>query len=92
MTVAKVLDATPGTEVAALAGGMADGESLMALKDLLNRLGSESVCTEEIFPDVSLCRRRFFSLLALDSKMNWYYICDKGLGCLVFIRVLNLMI
>ena len=60
MTVAKVLDATPGTEVAALAGGMADGESLMALKDLLNRLGSESVCTEEIFPDVSLCRSMCF--------------------------------
>merc|ERR1712142_346739 len=51
VTVAKVLDATPGTEVAALAGGMADAESLTALKDLMNRLGAEAVCTEEIFPD-----------------------------------------
>ena len=25
-------------------------QSLMALKDLLNRLGSETLCTEEIFP------------------------------------------
>ena len=54
MTVAKVLDSTPGDQVAAVAGGMADGESLMALKDLLNRLGSETICTEEIFPDVSM--------------------------------------
>jgi len=33
-----------------LAGGLADAESLMALKDLLNRLGCEALCTEEIFP------------------------------------------
>lgn len=26
-------------------------QSLMSLKDLMNRLGSEAVCTEEIFPD-----------------------------------------
>jgi len=51
VTCAKMLDSTPGEQVAAVAGGLADGESLMALKDLLNRLGSETVCTEEIFPD-----------------------------------------
>jgi len=51
VAVAKMLDSTPGEQVAALAGGMVDGESLMAMKDLMNRLGSESVCTEEIFPD-----------------------------------------
>jgi len=51
VTVAKVLDSTPGEQVAAIAGGLADGESLMALKDMLNRLGSEALCTEEIFPD-----------------------------------------
>jgi len=50
VTVAQVLDATPSDKVAAVAGGMADGESLLALKDLLNRLGSEALCTEETFP------------------------------------------
>ena len=49
-----MLDSTPGDQVAAVAGGMADAESLTALKDLMNRLGSEAVCTEEIFPDVSV--------------------------------------
>ena len=33
-----------------LAGSMADVESLIALKDLLNRLGSEQLYTEESFP------------------------------------------
>lgn len=48
--VAKAIQATEGHEIAAIAGGFADAESLMALKDLLNRLGSEALCTEEIFP------------------------------------------
>lgn len=50
VAVAKVLDSTPSDQLAALAGGLADGEALMALKDLMNRLGSETLCTEEIFP------------------------------------------
>ena len=48
VTVAKILDSTPSDQIAAVAGGLV--ESLMALKDLLNRLGSETLCTEEIFP------------------------------------------
>jgi len=51
VTLAKVLDQTPGDKVAAVAGGLCDGESLIALKDFLNRLGSESLCSEEIFPE-----------------------------------------
>lgn len=35
---------------AALAGKLADAESLVALKDLINRLGSEIVATEQSFP------------------------------------------
>jgi len=50
ITVAKVLDSTPGDQIAALAGGMADAEALVALKDLMNRLGCENLCTEESFP------------------------------------------
>ena len=39
-----------GDSVAAIAGGHADAEALTCLKDLLNRMGSEALCTEEIFP------------------------------------------
>jgi NADH dehydrogenase (ubiquinone) Fe-S protein 1 len=39
------------SDLAAIAGGLVDAESLVALKDLMNRLGCENVCTEEIFPD-----------------------------------------
>lgn len=42
--------AQPGTGVGAIAGGQADAEALVALKDLVNRLGGEALCTEEIFP------------------------------------------
>lgn len=37
-------------EIAAVVGGLVDAEAMMALKDFLNRLGSEALCTEEIFP------------------------------------------
>jgi len=40
VAVAKSLDSTPSEQIAALAGGMVDAESLMALKDLMNRLGA----------------------------------------------------
>lgn len=39
-----------GGKIAAIAGGQTDAECLIAYKDLLNKLGSESLCTEEIFP------------------------------------------
>jgi len=48
--VAGVLQGVQGSEVAAIAGGMADAESLVSLKDLLNRLNSDNLCTEELFP------------------------------------------
>jgi len=51
VTIAKVIDTTPGDKLAAVAGGLCDGESLMALKDCMNRLGGEVLCTEEIFPE-----------------------------------------
>lgn len=44
------LQTVQGNEVAAIAGGMVDAESLVALKDLLNRLNSDNLCTEEVFP------------------------------------------
>ncbi|KAJ4924449.1 hypothetical protein JOQ06_000689 [Pogonophryne albipinna] len=48
--VAGALQSVQGNEVAAIAGGMADAETLVSLKDLLNRLDSENLCTEEVFP------------------------------------------
>uniref|UniRef100_A0A8C4P134 NADH-ubiquinone oxidoreductase 75 kDa subunit, mitochondrial n=1 Tax=Dicentrarchus labrax TaxID=13489 RepID=A0A8C4P134_DICLA len=48
--VAGALQSVQGSEVAVIAGGMADAEALVSLKDLLNRLNSENLCTEEHFP------------------------------------------
>ncbi|XP_071965290.1 NADH-ubiquinone oxidoreductase 75 kDa subunit, mitochondrial-like [Antedon mediterranea] len=49
-TVASQLISTSGSQISAIAGGLVDAEALLALKDLLNRFGSEALCTEEIFP------------------------------------------
>ncbi|CAH1108257.1 unnamed protein product [Psylliodes chrysocephalus] len=49
VTVAKVIKHA-GDKIGVIAGGFADAEALIALKDLLNRLGSEALCTEHTFP------------------------------------------
>ncbi|VDN23104.1 unnamed protein product, partial [Gongylonema pulchrum] len=51
--VASKLRSTSPDQMAAIAGDLCDTESLVALKDLMNRFDSELVCTEESFPDVS---------------------------------------
>ncbi|VDK68715.1 unnamed protein product [Onchocerca ochengi] len=51
--VASKLRAVSSNDIAAIAGDLCDTESLIALKDLLNRFDSELVCTEESFPDGS---------------------------------------
>ncbi|KAM6978189.1 NADH-ubiquinone oxidoreductase 75 kDa subunit, mitochondrial-like [Tautogolabrus adspersus] len=48
--VAGTLQGVKGNEVAAVVGGLADAEALISLKDLLNRLNSDNLCTEEVFP------------------------------------------
>lgn len=48
--VAKRVSAAAPGKVAAVAGALADAEAMVALKDLLNKLGSETVCTEQSFP------------------------------------------
>jgi len=50
LSVVDNLAGVQGDQVGAIAGGHADAEALVALKDFLNRLGSENLCTEEIFP------------------------------------------
>ncbi|MEE6490248.1 hypothetical protein FKM82_015814 [Ascaphus truei] len=49
--VAGVLQGVQGNDIAAVAGGQVDAEALVALKDLLNRLNSDTLCTEEVFPN-----------------------------------------
>lgn len=41
----------PKNKCAAIAGKMTDAESLMAMKDLINKLGSELLATEQQFPN-----------------------------------------
>lgn len=48
--VAGVLQAVEGKAIAAIVGGLVDAEALIALKDLLNRVNCDTLCTEEIFP------------------------------------------
>ncbi len=50
MSLVMQLAGVDGSRIGAVAGGHADAEALVALKDFLNRLGSELLCTEEIFP------------------------------------------
>ncbi|XP_030637496.1 NADH-ubiquinone oxidoreductase 75 kDa subunit, mitochondrial [Chanos chanos] len=48
--VAGALQGAQGSEIGVIAGGLVDAESLVALKDLLNKLNSDTLCTEEVFP------------------------------------------
>ncbi|XP_027146684.1 NADH-ubiquinone oxidoreductase 75 kDa subunit, mitochondrial [Larimichthys crocea] len=47
---AGALQGVEGNDVAAVVGGLVDAEALVSLKDLLNRLNSDNLCTEEAFP------------------------------------------
>ncbi|RDD38589.1 NADH-ubiquinone oxidoreductase 75 kDa subunit, mitochondrial [Trichoplax sp. H2] len=50
IAVAYELQRLKSNEICAVAGGLADAESLVALKDLFNKIGSENVFSEEYFP------------------------------------------
>ena len=50
LSVAQRLQGVKGEEMAAVAGGLADAESLVALKDFFNGCDSEALYTEESFP------------------------------------------
>ena len=49
--VASKMHSVQPEEMTAVAGGLSDAESLVALKDLLNSFNSEGLYTEEVFPD-----------------------------------------
>ncbi|XP_075685959.1 NADH-ubiquinone oxidoreductase 75 kDa subunit, mitochondrial [Rhinoderma darwinii] len=48
---AGALQSVQGKDLAAIAGGLVDAEALVALKDLLNHLNADTLCTEEVFPN-----------------------------------------
>lgn len=50
MAAADALGNVKENECAAIAGKLADAESLIAAKDLVNKLGSETLATEQSFP------------------------------------------
>lgn len=50
ITVAQALQDISSNKCAAIAGKLADAEALVALKDLVNRLGGETLATEQSFP------------------------------------------
>jgi NADH dehydrogenase (ubiquinone) Fe-S protein 1 len=50
ITIAQALKGAGKGQIAAVAGSLCDAESMVALKDLINRLGSDTVCTEQKFP------------------------------------------
>ncbi|XP_030025978.2 LOW QUALITY PROTEIN: NADH-ubiquinone oxidoreductase 75 kDa subunit, mitochondrial [Manduca sexta] len=50
VAAARALRDCPPDKLVAVSGDLADAESLVALKDLLNKLGSENTCTEQYFP------------------------------------------
>lgn len=55
-----------------VSGGLSDAESMIALKDLLNRLGSEELYTEEPFP-VAGSGTDFRSSYLLNSSIAGMY-------------------
>lgn len=67
--VAAKMSQTDGSQIAALVGGLCDVESLVVLKDLMNRLGSETLCTEESFP-VNAAGTDIRSNYLLNTKMT----------------------
>lgn len=50
IAIARAIHDVPADKCAAIAGKLADAESLVALKDLINKLGSETLATEQTFP------------------------------------------
>ncbi|XP_076653913.1 NADH dehydrogenase (ubiquinone) 75 kDa subunit [Halictus rubicundus] len=50
VATAQSVQGIPADKCAAIAGKLADAESLVALKDLINKLGSETLATEQKFP------------------------------------------
>ena len=52
VAVAGELHATSPSDIAVVAGNFVDAETLVATKDLFNKIGCENLYTEEGFPNV----------------------------------------
>lgn len=68
ISVARAIKNAKGA-VAAIAGQLADVESLVALKDLLNRNGGETLCTEQNF-----------NVKGSGSDLRSNYVCNTTIG------------
>jgi hypothetical protein len=59
------LGTTTGDNIAAVTGGFVDAETLVCLKDLMNKLGSEGLC-----PPVHLNQKHLSSLIGRHAHYN----------------------
>ncbi|BFY97091.1 hypothetical protein BsWGS_00131 [Bradybaena similaris] len=64
-----------GSAMAGVAGSLADAEAMVCLKDMLNRLGCETLCTEELFP-VTKSGTDFRSNYIMNSTIAGIEECD----------------
>lgn len=71
ITVAKAVRNAPKGSIAAVVGQLADVESMVALKDLLNRNGSETLCTEQ-----------GFAIKGSSTDLRSNYICNTSIAAL----------
>ncbi|XP_071389407.1 NADH-ubiquinone oxidoreductase 75 kDa subunit, mitochondrial isoform X1 [Centroberyx affinis] len=67
--VAGAIQSAQGNDIAAVVGGLVDAEALIALKDMLNRLNSDNLCTEEVFP-----------MIGAGSDLRSNYLLNTGIA------------
>jgi len=84
----KLRQVSPSSAIAAVAGSMNDAESLVALKDLLNRFNSEHVYSDGEFPSSISGGIDLRSNYLLNDKLNSVDNCDV----LLLIGALSLLI
>ena len=59
--IAERLQGVPGDKIGAIAGNLADAESMLALKDLMSALGSQNLDCRQDGADTDVSRRDFYS-------------------------------
>ena len=87
MCVCIQLESVNPSEVAAVVGGLQDVESMVAMKDLVNAIGSEHVYTEEQFP-MTGAGTDARSAYLLNSTIQGIEVCGQGRGCGYYIILL----
>ncbi|CAL1538782.1 unnamed protein product [Lymnaea stagnalis] len=67
--IAEKVKSTEHASIAGVAGKFADAEAMVCLKDMINRLGGEILCTEESFPMTT--SGQVFGLILIDFRSNY---------------------